>query len=254
MIKHLVKLPILKRLIPSLGIRIFKLFNKNKRYYKIQNFHFYLDFLDPVDRQIILYKNYEQDSVSFLESKMQKNNFANFLDIGSNSGYYSFYFARTFKNLKIFAFEPNLDAYNKFQKTLVKNSFKNIEVFNFGLSNVNDKVKMITWFKHGIAKTNSTLLDSSHDITNSKIFETNLKVGDEVIQIFDQKVIMKIDVEGHELNVLKGLNNTLVKNKCMILIEIGDEKFEKVNNYLVDKNFRIIFKSKYRLDYIYSNL
>lgn len=254
MIKYLVKLPILKRLIPSIGIRILKLLNKNQRYYKIQNFYFYLDFLDPVDRQIILHKYYEHDSVSFLESLIQKNYFSNFLDIGSNSGYYSFYFATKFKNLKIFAFEPNIDAFNKFKKTLIKNSFKNIQVFNFGLSNVNEKVKMITWFKHGIAKTNLTLLDSSHDMTNSKIFEINLKVGDEVIPIHDQMIIMKIDVEGHELHVLKGLNNVLIKNKCIILIEIGNEKFDKVNKYLIDKNFKIIFKSKYRLDYIYSNL
>ena len=46
----------------------------------------------------------------------------------------------------------------------------------------------------------------------------------------------------------------LKKNKSLILIEIADEKFEKVNKYLSEKNFRIIFKSKYRLDYVYSNL
>ena len=40
----------------------------------------------------------------------------------------------------------------------------------------------------------------------------------------------------------------------MILVEIGDEKFEEVNKYLSEKRFKIIFKSKYRLDYVYSNL
>ena len=49
--------------------------------------------------------------------------FQNFLDIGANSGYYSFYFANKFKNLKVYSFEPNIDAYNKFKKTFLKNSF-----------------------------------------------------------------------------------------------------------------------------------
>ena len=254
MIKFILKIPILKRLVPSLGIRISKLFKKNRGYYNIKNIIFYLDFLDPVDRQIILNKEYEQDAVNFLEDEMRKNFFSNFLDIGANSGYYSFYFAKKFSDLKIQAFEPNVDAYNKFLKTILKNSFKNVEISNFGLSNINNKVKMITWFKHGIAKTNSTILDKSHDKKNSKIFEANLRIGDEVINISEKKLVLKIDVEGHELSVLDGLKLLLNKNKSLILIEIADEKFEKVNKYLSEKNFRIIFKSKYRLDYVYSNL
>ena len=210
--------------------------------------------MDPVDRQIILNKEYEQDAVNFLEDEMKNNFFSNFLDIGANSGYYSFYFAKKFSHLKIQAFEPNVDAYNKFLKTILKNSFKNVEISNFGLSNINNKVKMITWFKHGIAKTNSIILEKSHDMRNSKIFEANLRIGDEIINISDKKIVLKIDVEGHELSVLDGLKSLLNKNKSLILIEIGDEKFEKVNKYLSEKNFRIIFKSKYRLDYIYSNL
>ena len=254
MIKFFLKIPLLKRLIPSLGIRILKLFNKNRGYYNIKSIIFYLDFLDPVDRQIILNKEYEQDAVNFLEDEMRKNFFSNFLDIGANSGYYSFYFAKKFSDLKIQAFEPNADAYNKFLKTILKNSFKNVEILNFGLSNINNKVKMITWFKHGIAKTNSTILEKSHDMRNSKIFEANLRIGDEIINISDKKIVLKIDVEGHELSVLDGLKSILNKNKSLILIEIADEKFEKVNKFLSEKNFRIIFKSKYRLDYVYSNL
>ena len=254
MIKFFLKIPLFKRLIPSLGIRISKLFNKNRGYYNIKNIIFYLDFLDPVDRQIILNKEYEQDAVNFLEDEMRKNFFSNFLDIGANSGYYSFYFAKKFSDLKIQAFEPNVDAYNKFLKTILKNSFKNVKISNFGLSNINNNVKMITWFKHGIAKTNSTILEKSHDMRNSKIFEANLRIGDEIINISEKKIVLKIDVEGHELSVLDGLKSLLNKNKSLILIEIGDEKFEKVNKYLSEKNFRIIFKSKYRLDYVYSNL
>ncbi len=254
MIKFILKIPVFKRLIPSLGIRILKLFNKNKGFYNINNILFYLDFLDPVDREIILNKEYEQDAVNFLEDEMRKNSFSNFLDIGANSGYYSFYFAKKFTNLKIQAFEPNDDAYKKFLKTILKNSFKNIKISNFGLSNINKKIKMITWFKHGVAKTNSIILDKSHDTKNSKIFDANLRIGDEVINLKEKKILFKIDVEGHELSVLVGLKRLLNHNKCLILVEIGDEKFEEVNKYLSEKNFKIIFKSKYRLDYVYSNL
>ena len=93
MIRFLLKLPIFKRIIPSLSTKFFKFFKKNRNYFKIKNINFYLDFLDPIDRHIILYQEYESDQVFFLEEKMSQNSFAYFLDIGSNSGYYSFYFA-----------------------------------------------------------------------------------------------------------------------------------------------------------------
>ena len=114
------KIPILKRLIPSVGIKVLKLFNKNKGFYKINNILFYLDFLDPIDRKIILYNEYEQDSVSFLTDQINQHYIPNFLDIGANSGYFSFYFANRFKNLKVKAYEPNLDAFDKLKKTLTK--------------------------------------------------------------------------------------------------------------------------------------
>ena len=253
MIRLFLNLPIFKRLIPSIGIKVLKLLNKNKSFYKVNNILFYLDFLDPIDRKIILYKEYEHDSVSFLEDQFVQHSILNFLDIGANSGYFSFYFASKFKNLKVKAYEPNQEAFEKFNKTLTKNSFNNVEIFNFGLSDIEKKVKMITWYKHGHAKTNSVILEDNHDINNSKIFETNLKVGDELFNYKNEKMCIKIDVEGHELRVLKGLAKNLKENKCIILVESGDVKFEDVNDFLIKNNYKKIFKSKLRLDYIYSN-
>jgi len=253
MLRNLIRFPILKRWAPSIGIRVLKLLKRNKGFYKINNILFYLDFLDPIDRKIILYKEYEHDAVSFLEEKFTKHSISNFLDIGANSGYFSFYFANKFNNLKVKAFEPNIDAFEKFKKTLIKNSFNDVEIFNYGLSDIEKKVKMITWYKHGHAKTNLVILEDHFNTNNSKIYETDLKVGDEVLNFKNEKLCIKIDVEGHELSVLKGLAKNLRENKCVILIETGDVKFKAVNDFLIKNNYKQLFKSKFRIDYIYSN-
>mgnify|MGYP001249357233 FL=1 len=254
MIKFFLDLPIFKRLIPSIGIKLLKLLNKNKGYYKIKDILFYLDFLDPIDRKIILYNEYESDSVNFLENLFNQHSISHFLDIGANSGYYSIYFANKFEDLKVKAYEPNVVAFEKLKKTLSKCSLKNLEIFNYGLSNIEKKVKMITWYKHGYAKTNSVILEEFHDTNNSKIFETDLKVGDQLLNYKNEKICFKIDVEGHELSVLKGLSKNLKENKCIILVESGDIKFRDVNNFLIKNNYKQIFKSNLRLDYVYSNL
>ena len=59
MIKYLIRIPILKRLIPSIGIRLLKVIKKNRGFFNIDGFKMYLDFLDPIDRAIILNKTYE---------------------------------------------------------------------------------------------------------------------------------------------------------------------------------------------------
>ena len=84
MIKLLIKFPLLKRLIPSIGIRILRIFKKNRGYFRIGKISFFLDFLDPIDRQIILHKVYEHDQVLFIENEFKVNSFDYLLDIGAN--------------------------------------------------------------------------------------------------------------------------------------------------------------------------
>ena len=60
-----------------------KILKKNRGYFKIRDIYFYLDFLDPIDRQIIIYKEYENDQIKFLENYMLKNTCDYFLDIAN---------------------------------------------------------------------------------------------------------------------------------------------------------------------------
>ena len=61
MISTLLKIPILQSLTPSLAIKILKFIKKNRGYFRIENTLKYLDFLDPIDREIILYQKFESD-------------------------------------------------------------------------------------------------------------------------------------------------------------------------------------------------
>tara|TARA_B100000989_G_scaffold289758_1_gene262052 strand:- start:462 stop:1235 length:774 start_codon:yes stop_codon:yes gene_type:complete len=255
MLHYLIKLPIFKRLIPSITRRYYKFSKKNKNYYCIGNINFYFDFLDPIDRKIILNKCYEHDQVKFLEKKMKQIKFSNFFDIGANSGYYSFYFADKFKDLKIKSFELNIDANYKFAKTLEKNNFKNIEKFNFGLSDREGQVTIRSMYKDGFVHSNSEVIDNSYNF-DGELYKTksaNLKVGDDLFSFKNENLCMKIDVEGHEIHTLKGLVDNLQNNNCLILLE-SETNFDEVNNFLKNLKYKCIFKSEYRSDYIYTNI
>ena len=64
--RKLLKLPILKRLVPSVLIRLLKILKKNRGYFKIKNTKMFLDFLDPIDRELILHNEFESLEINYL--------------------------------------------------------------------------------------------------------------------------------------------------------------------------------------------
>ena len=117
MFSFLIKIPLLKRMIPSLGLKILKILKKNRGYFKIKDTKMFLDFLDPIDKQIILNEEYEKLEINYLIKEIKKNNIMHFIDIGANCGYYSIFIAKNISNIKIQSFEPNKEAFFKFKKT-----------------------------------------------------------------------------------------------------------------------------------------
>jgi len=252
-IKKLIKFPIFKRLIPSIGIRLLKLLNKNRGYFNINGIKMYLDFLDPLDRKLILNKSYEAEETQTLIDLVNKYSSQYFVDVGANSGYYSIELLK--KNLKVLAFEPNLEALFKLNKTLDANNYlkDKIRVFPFGLSNKNSKLLMRSKIKFGYIQPGGSKVTNSINEKNCKTYNANFKIGDEVLNFKNKNLAIKIDVEGHEINVLNGMINTLRSNKCILLIEIFEENFQQINTFLLKNNFTIISKIEKRFNYFYQN-
>ena len=255
MIKYLIRIPILKRLIPSIGIRLLKILKKNRGFFDINGLKMYLDFLDPIDRTIILKKTYEVEEINILTKLIRNNLTEKFIDIGANCGFYSFQFAM--QNLEVLAFEPNSEALLKMKNTINQNkNLKNkINIFPYGLSNINSRMLMRSMTKHGYTQTggSSIITDSPSQNNKYKIYEAEFKIGDEILKFKKDNLAIKIDVEGHELNTLKGIQNLLNSNNCIIQVEIFEKNFKSVNSYLLENNFVLVDQFKVRSNYFYSN-
>ena len=255
MIKYLIRLPILKRLIPSIGIRSLKILKKNRGFFNINGFKMYLDFLDPIDRTIILNKTYEIEEINILTKLINNHSTKKFIDIGANCGFYSFQFAT--QNLEVLAFEPNSEALLKMNNTITKNqNLKDrIKVFPYGLSNINSKMNMRSMVKYDYIQTGGSGITTDKVSKNYSyvVYEGEFKIGDQVLNFKRDNLAIKIDVEGHELNVLKGIQNLLRSNKCIIQIEIFEKNFSSVNSYLIERNFILVDQIKQRSNYFYYN-
>ena len=163
-------------------------------------------------------------------------------DVGANIGLYSLIAGIKFPRVKIFSFEPELEAFNRLKENIKLNRLNNIEALNFGLGNKNEEVALVkgAHFSDG----NHSLL-KRQEAGNEGAKET-VKVfrGDDLIKDnYPQPNVIKIDVEGFELNVLKGMTG-LIKNfesKC-IICEIHFSVLEASNQNTAPKRIVSLIK------------
>ena len=130
---------------------------------------------------------------------------------------------------------------------------KRIKLYNFGLSNTNSKLKIKSFIKHGYAQTGGSSVEGKFEKNKHKISLENFYNGDEKLRFKNTILAIKIDVEGHELSVLKGLKNLIKNNKCIIQIEIFKKNLKLVNNFLENRKFKIFYKVNKRSNFFYKN-
>jgi FkbM family methyltransferase len=153
------------------------------------------------------------------------------LDIGANIGNHSVFFSDLFE--EVFAFEPNPRTFFLLKFNSEHACFKrNIRCFNFGLSDQNSELL----FK--ASKSNvggSRIINDLQNVQDGDTFLIEVKCADDFEELSDRKIsLIKIDVEGHELSVLKGAKNLIENNKPVILFEQHSSDFSNGNSEVVD--------------------
>ena len=153
----------------------------------------------------------------------------NAIDIGCNRGLYSYALSKE-KNIKdIFCFEPNKFILND----LYDYNARNIKIFNFALSNVSKSQSLIIpYFKYFELDGFATLNRKIYYNKKFKKFK-KIKIKTRSLDSFNFKNIsfIKIDVEGHEINLLNGSKKTFMLNKPDCLIEIKKGNLSKVKEF-----------------------
>lgn len=253
LIQLLIKIPIFKRLLPSLIRRVFMLLKIFLIKYNYKNVEFILDIRDSIDRVILFNNKYEEEQLEYLFKCINNFELNVFIDIGANIGVYSLLAAKRFGHLNIYSYEPHPEAFKRLAKNIINNNFENrIVATNKALSNVQGTMFIEGPKNLGINQSGGATLSS---IGSNKI---SVKTGDSELQLFNEKIAIKIDVEGHEYNVIEGLKNILISNSIFIQIEIFDRHLEKVSKALKDLNFKLVKKislnhSPGTNDYYYKN-
>jgi len=160
-----------------------------------------------------------------------------FIDCGSNYGFYSFYTASLSEKNQIISIEASKNTSNEFIKNLKLNNLNNIKFFNNAVSNSSgEKIS----FYESVNDWESSQTHNNFKF-NSKTEVKSIKI-DNLIQDYhldDYTVIIKLDVEGNEINVIKGAMDLIKKSNPLIIIEFSKYIFENLDNIDYLKNFLI---------------
>lgn len=143
------------------------------------------------------------------------------VDVGTNFGFTMSKLALKVGDTgKVYGFEPDKINFQICIETIALNSLTNLVVENVGLGSRKGNFVLVeeTLSNRGrnrIATTASGLKSSIINVNTLDDWSINNKVG--------QVDLIKIDVEGYELNVLQGGRNVLMQFRPKLFIELDDE-------------------------------
>ena len=196
------------------------------------------------------------------------------IDIGAHKGEYISSIIKNFNISKAYCFEPNPKVFKILNNKISLN--KKIELLNYGASNNSGNIL----FNENIESSSSSIneLNKNSNYYKKKFFLLNFLGLNEVTKKIEIKVVtlsdfivenninkidlLKIDTEGYELNILKGISKEDFKKIKFIYFEHHYDlmikknyKFSDINNLLLKNNFKNKFKLRMKFrksfEYIY---
>ena len=215
---------------------------KSKEY----NESIFSDLLSVETRDILTTGQLQLDSVKILLEYCAKITGINFLneciiDVGANVGLYARFFSKMFQS--VISLEPNPTTY-KILEFNTRN-FENVQILNLGASSAEGMKKLSGNKEHSGSFSMEINNSKKSDLNSTENLEefdvqvvkiTDLFVGDYLrnplkIPIIKEPAIIKIDVEGHEIHVIRGIELEKMAKLPSLLIELNQslsKRFELV--------------------------
>jgi protein O-GlcNAc transferase len=174
---------------------------------------------DNIESWLLAGNWYELLNLEFIR-KLQVE--GNYVDVGAYIGTHSIFFSLFCPSTLVYSFEPQADVYPKLVRNLAANSVTNCQAFNVALSDT---------------AATGTINGPASNVGGARLYP-----GNEVAVVtldsfnFQGVTLLKIDVEGMELHVLRGATE-LLKGVKHLFVEIWPkERAEsRASEYTFDK-------------------
>ena len=203
---------------------------------------FFKKFLIPAKFHLIIrsnramkkaYSGKEEIEMKLLNTLCDPNK--NSLDVGVFKGVYTYWMQKYSEH--VYAFEPNPYSYNEIHRALTGN----VTLYNSALSNKSGRGELKLPIRVGKTSSNyNEKYEMGLGTLNEKLYYNKFKVFNVETTAIDKLGLnslgfIKIDVEGHELEVLKGAKETINKYKPNMIIEIEEQHSKNPIQFSLDQ-------------------
>jgi len=160
------------------------------------------------------------------------------IDAGANIGNHTLYLAGSNPSARVYAFEMNPLTYGYLKQNVHRSELKNINIYNYGLSSALGQC--------GVKQNSDNPLGGAQlDFGKEVKQEVELVTLDHFIaekHILNRCVLIKMDVEGHEYEVLKGAKRLIGESSPMVYAELKEiEEFKKISTFLFSMGYTIAY-------------
>lgn len=178
---------------------------------------------NAVTSSIIEGWQYEKYMFDFLEKNLIETNGKEVIDIGANNGSFAVDFAHLVGDEgKVYAFEPQRLIYYQLCGNVFMNGLDNVYCYNLAIGDCTNDVfiQEPNYYENGDV-----------NFGNVKISEVGTNVQQKELDSFnfDNLVFIKVDVQGYELNVIKGAEKTIAKHRPYLFVEFEDDLLKEAN-------------------------
>jgi len=182
---------------------------------------------DYSSRILKLYGELEPTTGAFLLAHMPPDGV--FLDIGANAGFFSLLLAKHFPKGRVIAFEPNPPIADLLAESIMENDLADrIELHRLAVSDQNAVLQFL------VEESNSGHSRLAGGVSSASM-QVEAVILDEWLppKLGEARVaVVKIDVEGAELRVLKGMRTLLEAHRPALVVEGYDEHLREFGDSL----------------------
>jgi FkbM family methyltransferase len=171
---------------------------------------------DVIGREIIL-KRFEWLQIPQMIQACRELKPAAFIDIGANFGLYTCIIGRQRLANRLIAFEPHRWARGRLQAHLELNGLTGVEIHDTALGAAHHTATLLPG-----AAGQSAL--STVVASHPEGYEIEVVPLDDVLSFVGKPLVIKMDVEGYELEILEGAKSLLARNYGYAQIESFEER------------------------------
>ena len=226
------KIPFCRNYFFGIHQRVFQpynLFKNVKVSYHYQGYKLQLHLEDWIQQCLFFTGEYEKAELKVLTHLLKDDSV--FIDIGANIGLYSLRATDKIKEKgEVIGFEPFIENFKQLKKHVVSNNLSTIiTIENVAIGESEGKLQL--YYSDKIQ--NRGMVSAVYQ-ENAKSYEVEMMRLDDYCAHKNINTIncVKIDVEGYEMNVLKGMTNVLLQFQPILLLEILEENTEQIESFL----------------------